>query len=65
MQHISAIVTLIMGWNVHLFSTVLAISDLVVLALSFFTGWGYTKMTENGSYNAGIVDSLKNDHRVR
>jgi hypothetical protein len=61
---ISTIITLIMGWNVHLFSTVLTISGFVVFALSFFTGWGHAKLTENGSYNASVIDSIRKDNAV-
>lgn len=52
--------TLIMGWSVRLFSTVLTISGFVVLALSFFSGWGHGRLSESEG-NTGMADAYRKE----
>lgn len=57
---ISCVIVLFLGWNTKRLSTTMTIVGFAVLALSFFSGWGHTKLDSSG-YHAGMVDEYREE----
>lgn len=57
---LSIVITFILGWNTKKFSTVLTIAGFVVLALSFFSGWGHDPLSGSEG-NVGMTEVLKKE----
>lgn len=56
---VSAMITMVLGWNFQLFSTILSVCGFVVLGFSFFSGWGHSRMSENA--NMGMTEVLRKE----
>ena len=54
---VSVLFTLIRGWDMKILSTALTAAGFIVLALSFFSGWGHDRQPEN----LGIIEAERKE----
>lgn len=57
---VSVVITFALGWSTKKFSTVLTVAGFVVLALSFFAGWGHDSLSGSEG-NVGMTEVLKKE----